>query len=82
MKAILLSSIILLAASCDCKPTKQTPPKYKQGDVVWLKPDSTRAVVSHVWVSDLQYVVDYYDANHKAQDMVVPEFGIYSTVNQ
>jgi len=74
--------IALLAMACsDCKPKKQTPPKYKQGDVVWLKPDSTRAVVSHVWVSDLQYIVDYYDADHKAQDMVVPEFGIYSKVN-
>jgi hypothetical protein len=82
MKTISIIGAALLFTACECKKQKpQTPPKYKQGDVVWLKPDSTRAVISHVWVSDLQYIVDYYDADHKAQDMVVPEFGIYSKVN-
>jgi hypothetical protein len=77
---ISMTVLITLVYACG-EPKPQKPSKYKQGDVVWLKPDSTRAVVSHVWVSDLQYIVDYYDADHKAQDMVVPEFGIYSKVN-
>lgn len=77
--AIFVLSII--AYACNIKEPKRNPPKYKQGDVVWLNPDSTRAVISHVWISDLQYKVDYYDNQHEPQDMIVPEFGIYSIVN-
>lgn len=78
---VFISVITMALYGCDCKQSKPKPPKYKQGDVVWLKPDSTRAVISHVWASDLQYKVDYYDNQHKPQDMIVPEFGIYSIIN-
>jgi len=78
---VFISVITLALYGCDCKQSKQKPPKYKQGDVVWLKPDSTRAVVSETMSSDY-YNVHYYDNKHEAQSINVPEYGIYSKVNQ
>ena len=80
MSVMLLFTLLLYA--CDCKQPKRKPPKYKQGDVVWLKPDSTRAVISQVWSGDNEYSVEYYDAEHKPQGMHVPEYGIYSVVTR
>jgi hypothetical protein len=67
--------------ACEMKEPKRTAPKYKQGDVVWLKPDSTRAVVVQWYSGQEQYEVHYYDRQHEAQSINVPEFGIYSIVN-
>ncbi len=79
ISAIFVLSMIVFA--CDMKEPKRTPPKYKQGDVVWLKPDSTRAVVVQWLNSNEHYEVHYYDKEHKAQSMNVEQFGIYSIVN-
>jgi len=80
MKTISIIGAALLFTACECKKQKpQTPPKYKQGDVVWLKPDSTRAVVGDAMSSDY-YNVHYYDSEHEAQSINVPEYGIYSKV--
>lgn len=68
-----------LVYACE-EPKPQKPPKYKQGDVVWLKPDSTRAVVGDVMSSEY-YNVHYYDSKHEPQSINVPEYGIYSKVN-
>ena len=76
-----ITIMTLLLYACDCKPAKQHKPLYKQGDVVWLKPDSTRAVVVQWYSGQEQYEVHYYDKAHNAQSMNVPEFGIYSIVN-
>ncbi len=77
--AIFVLSII--AYACNVKEPKRTPPKYKQGDVVWLKPDSTRAVVVQWYSGQEQYEVHYYDRQHEARTIFVPEYGIYSIVN-
>ena len=67
----------ILVYSCD-EPRQQAPAKYRQGDVVWLKPDSTRAVISHVGVNE--YVAEYYNNEHEPRSVLVPEFGIYSKI--
>ncbi len=79
---VFISVITLALYGCECENNKpKVVPKYKQGDVVWLKPDSTRAVVSEAMSSDY-YNVHYYDNKHEAQSINVPEYGIYSKVNQ
>ena len=76
--------IILLATACKMKPSKRYKPKYKEGDVVWLKPDSTKATI--VDIRELcgcgSYDVSYFDHEHKAHSVTVKEFEIYSIVNQ
>jgi hypothetical protein len=77
-----ISTITLLLYGCECEnPKKPIEPKYKQGDVVWLKPDSTRAVVVQWYSGQEQYEVHYYDKQHEARSMYVEQFGIYSIVN-
>ena len=79
---VFISVITLTLYGCDCeKPKKPIEPKYKQGDVVWLKPDSTRAVVVQWYSGQEQYEVHYYDRQHEARTIFVPEYGIYSIVN-
>ena len=77
MRKLLVVLVAVLLYSCGEVNRKQTPPKYKQGDVVYLKPDSTKAVISYVWVDNNSYSVDYYDAEHEPQSMHVPEYGVY-----
>ncbi len=74
---ILVLTTFLFACEDNRKPIQ---PKYKQGDVVWLKPDSTRAVVVQWYSGNEQYEVHYYDKQHEAQSMNVEQFGIYSIV--
>ena len=76
---ISMTVLITLVYACG-EPKPQKPSKYKQGDVVWLKPDSTRAVIGDVISSDY-YGVHYYDSEHEPQSINVPEYGIYSKVN-
>ena len=78
-RRISILAITTLLYACE-GPKPQKPSKYKQGDVVWLKPDSTRAVIGDVISSDY-YGVHYYDNEHEPQSINVPEYGIYSKVN-
>ena len=79
---VVTAILTLLVYACgESKPEKQS--KYKQGDVVWLKPDSTRAVITDVISSDY-YDVRYYDNEKKPKSKYVSaEYDIYSKkVNQ
>ena len=75
---VLVLTTFLFACEGNRKPIQ---PKYKQGDVVWLKPDSTRAVVVQWYSGQEQYEVHYYDKQHEARSINVPDYGIYSIVN-
>jgi hypothetical protein len=55
---IIILGLIISLTSCNDKiPQKQYQLKYKQGDVVYLKPDSTKAVV--VGTNTEEYTMDY-----------------------
>jgi uncharacterized protein YodC (DUF2158 family) len=78
--AVTAISTLLVYACGESKPEKQS--KYKQGDVVWLKPDSTRAVITDVISSDY-YNIRYYDSEERKpkSKYVSAEYEIYSKVN-
>lgn len=80
MFGIVFVSIVTLALYGCEERQKPIQPKYKQGDVVWLKPDSTRAVVVQWFSGQEQYEVHYYDRQHEARAIFVPQYGIYSIV--
>lgn len=77
---VFISIVTIMLYGCG-ENRKPIQPKYKQGDVVFLKPDSTRAVVVQWYSGQEQYDVHYYDRQHEARSIYVPEFGIYSIVD-
>lgn len=61
---ILFAVIAAGLVSCDDKPTKHKPhsvAQYQEGDLVYLKPDSTIGVIGNVvnWTSGTEYRIGY-----------------------
>jgi hypothetical protein len=65
--------ILVILVSCNCKRNKkiyQQVPKYTIGDIVYLKPDSTKAVISKVY-SFTEYEVEYSDSLNVRHEQMV-----------
>ena len=70
---LLILSLILITSLVGCK---QTVTKYKEGDIVRLKPDSTLGVVSIVGFST--YTVTYSDSLNVRHQERVFEYEIFN----
>ena len=77
MKKLIYLLPLLLVACNDKIPQKQYQLKYKQGDVVYLKPDSTKTVI--VDTSTEEYTMDYvgYSKNSTNSTKVREDFMAY-----
>ncbi len=82
---ILLLSFLLFSCKEECKKSVvQTPSLYKKGDVVYLKPDSVRAVITYVnaehYPSGIKYTynVDFYLMSKRYQDSYVDTVYFYN----
>jgi hypothetical protein len=77
----LLITVALLVAACSCAEREDSshPFKYKVGDVIYIKPDSTTAVVvSRDNFSDGdRYEVKFYDVESESSTEYIKEFEIY-----
>lgn len=76
MKKLLLIALVLLA-SCSEPKQQLPPPKYKLGDIVYTKPDSTKSVVTFIYSEYPWYIVDYTNKQGKREHATVEEFEIY-----
>lgn len=73
MRIIILISILFIL-SCE-NQTQTQPNKFKNGEVVYLKPDSSKAVI---WYSEGRaYFVDYNDSLKVRHTIRVYEYEIY-----
>jgi hypothetical protein len=79
MKKLIYLLPLLLVACNDKIPQKQYQLKYKQGDVVYLKPDSTKVVIDRIelGVNDADYVGHFNNKNGNHVVFWFQEYEIY-----
>lgn len=76
MKYLLIIALItLLLDSCEKKETNVAPPKYQEGEIVYIKPDSVKAVVRGCYEDFCS--VNYFDKEGKLQNTIVKLSQIY-----
>lgn len=74
MKRIIILTFISFITACENSRETQ-PNKFKDGEIVYLKPDSTKAVI---WASENHgYLVDYNDSLKVRHSIRVHETEIY-----
>jgi hypothetical protein len=79
MKKLIYLLPLLLVACVNTPQSKQYQLKYKQGDVVYLKPDSTKVVIDRIelGVNDADYVGHFNDKNGDHVVFWFQEYEIY-----
>ncbi len=78
------SILIVLALTCGCvkrEETSQSPLKYKEGDVIYLKPDSLRGTVISTDHYSKKYGVKYFDVEGDEESIYIDEFEIYGKIH-
>ncbi len=56
-------------------------PSYtKEGDVIYVKPDSLRGTIINSWEGNTKYEVKYFDSEGEEQTMYIEEFEIYGKI--
>lgn len=55
---IIVFSLLLLSCGNNTQPVK---PRFKVGDIVYLKPDSLKCVIVHYYELDKKYDIQYTD---------------------
>jgi len=87
--SVLLALCILFAliaaglVSCSVKPTHKQQvlvAQYQEGDIVYLKPDSTIGVIGDVnlYTRDIEYKIGYKNNQGEIQYQIFTETQIYS----
>lgn len=72
----MITLITLLLGSCvEKKETNTAPPKYQEGEIVYIKPDSVKAVVRGC--NEDYCSVDYFDKEGKMQNTILKLSQIY-----
>lgn len=79
MEKLLVVAVLLTACSCADSSDKSHQYKYKVGDVVYIKPDSSTAViVDRATVSgEDRYEIKFYDVENESSTEYLHEYEIY-----
>ena len=77
MKNLILLFILIILIGCDERDINKSNLKYKIGDEIYIKPDSTIAYISDTSRYNLVYRIGYIDKNGIINFETIDEFAIY-----
>lgn len=69
MRMLLLCLVIL----CGCEPVKFPPSKFSLGEKVEMI-DGTKAVVTHIYINNVDLEISYFDKDGEYQSAYVKDF--------
>lgn len=82
-KLVILAAVFLTACSC-VDNDKSHQYKYKIGDVVYIKPDSSVAVITYRGQYDAKtdyYHIKFYDEENESNEDSIKDYEIYGIKN-
>ena len=87
MRIILITFVSIIGLiSCECSGPKMATAKFKEGDIVYIKPDSLKAVITDIQNygpqsetdNGIRYEVKMYSENGESVEERVKETQIFS----